>query len=539
MKIVLCAIGARQIHKTLAPWCIKAYLEKTNLPFDTIVSEHSINDLPERIVASIYHEKPDVLGFSCYIWNIEIIQSVGTMLRKLLPDLVLVLGGPEVSFEKDMSHFPFANALISGEGEEAFAEIAKHVLLGEQVHGIVKTSNPLPFSSLPSPYNADYFNSFTDIAHQLVYYESTRGCPFRCAYCLSALSGTVQMLPETQVQHDLALFVQKGATCVKFVDRTFNADKERALNILRFIKELDTDCCFHFEVAPDLFDEEWFTFLKTMPVGRIQFEMGIQSLNEKTLRACCRQTATTKALHCIEALSKLSLFHIHVDLIAGLPFETLDTFKYAINRCLLAKPHMLQLGFLKLLKGSVLRQKQAQYGFISSNTPPYEVVASNTMPYDDMLILKHVEDVLDKYYNSGMFTNSVAFAMYTLFENPYAFLSAFSQHLGDTLYAKSSLRTAYSLLLTFLLENGGKDAAIHYITLDCLSHDPKALLPEGLHYQRDKQMEFQTAYQNNKQVRIAYFPYDHTTRVYQLNKRHPVTGSLYLLEEKVYECQND
>ncbi len=528
MKAVVVAIGAKQIHKTLAPWCLKAYAQQQAFGGEFVILEHTINELSEKIVASIYAQTPDLLGLSCYIWNIEMVRQVGAALRKLLPHCKIVLGGPEVSFESDCSAFPFADGIIIGAGEKAFYHILKNN--GEMPGPIIIDSNPPAFADLPTPFTEDYFASLQD--RQLVYYESTRGCPFRCAYCLSALSGGVETLPLERTLKEIKVFADKNLRCVKFVDRTFNYDKARAYGILEFVRELETETCFHFEVAPDLFDEPLLALLDTMPPGRVQFEMGIQSTNHETLAACSRKTNLEAAFKHIQRLSSANRIHIHVDLIAGLPYETLETFIPAIDRCLNAKPHAVQLGFLKLLKGSVLRRDQQKYGFTAFDEPPYELLETNTLPYRHMQRLKQVEEVLDKYYNSGMFARAVDYAMNQLFHGGFAFFDAFAQFLGDGTKPKVSLKEAYQLLLDFLLLNGGGEKARHLIKWDILAHDEKAVMPKGITHQRHKETEFR--YQNNRSlVNIEYFPYDNTVRVFDIKRRHPVTGELFLIEERV------
>jgi Fe-S oxidoreductase len=527
MKAVLVAVSAKHIHKTLAPWCLKAYAEAEGFEGEIVISEHTINDLAEKMVASVYKEKPDVLGFSCYIWNIEMVSQVGAALKKLLPDCRVILGGPEVSFEEDLSAFPFADGIIAGAGEKVFFEILQNG--GNPMMPVMADETPPAFCDLPSPYTREYFDSL--LKSHLVYYETTRGCPFRCAYCLSALSGAVESLPLERVFKELQAFADRNVRCVKFVDRTFNADKARALEILKFVGNLETETCFHFEVAPDLFDEKLLNALESLPPGRVQLEMGIQSVHEETLLACSRKTDVEKAFENILRISKSGRVHTHVDLIAGLPYETLESFIPAIDRCLEAEPHAVQLGFLKLLKGSKLRKEKEKYGYIAFDTPPYELMQSNTLSYDDMRELKAVEDLLDKYHNSGMFPRAVRYGM-ALFGGGYAFFKAFAAFLGDGAKPKTSLKEAYRLLLEFLCANGDAEYARHLVRWDILAHDEKAVMPEGLERERHKETEFRYRARRGE-VSIEYFPYDNTVRVFESKNHHPVTGELLLIEERL------
>ena len=527
MKVVLVAISAKHIHKTLAPWCLKAYAEDQGFQGKITVLEHTINDLAEKIVASVYKEKPDILGFSCYIWNIEMVKEVGAAVKKLLPDCRIILGGPEVSFEEDLSAFPFADGIISGAGEKVFFGILQNG--GNPMRPVMADDNPPAFSALPSPYTKAYFDSL--VKSHLVYYETTRGCPFRCAYCLSALSGAVESLPLTRVFQELRAFADRNVRCVKFVDRTFNADKKRAYEILCFVRDLETETCFHFEAAPDLFDQPLLDVLDTLPPGRVQLEIGIQSVHEKTLAACSRKTDLKKAFETIRRISKGGRVHTHVDLVAGLPFETLESFIPAVNLCLHAEPHAVQLGFLKLLKGSRLRADQEKYGYLAFDGPPYELLKSDTLPYEAVLELKAVENLLDKYYNSGMFSRAVRYGM-ALFGGGYAFFAAFAAFLGEGAKPKTSLREAYRLLLIFLSKQGDEAMAKHLVKWDILAHDEKAVMPEGLERVRHRETEFHYLDRRGT-VNIEYFAFDNTVRVFDLASRHPVTGELLLIEERV------
>lgn len=529
MKTILLSLSAKQVHKTLAPWCLKSYTEANGWQSPITIIEMTANDLWQNVVAAVMAQQPDLLGISCYIWNIDMVRSVGAAIRLLAPRMTIILGGPEVSFETDLSNFPFADAIISGPGEELFLALLQNH--GKPASPILRAQKHIPFAGLPSPYTDAYFASFEGktFQTQLIYYESTRGCPFRCAYCLSSLSGGVEALPLERVFSDLSAFARRGSRCVKFVDRTFNADKRRAFAILSFVKDLETDCVFHFEAAPDLFDEALLTLLESMPVGRVQIEMGIQSVNSQTLLACSRKTDVPKALSAIARLSKANNVHTHVDLIAGLPHETLDTFKTAVNLCLAARPHALQLGFLKLLKGSSLRHDAEKYGMVYLDQAPYEALATHTLCYDDMQKLKAIEDVLDKYYNSGLFTRAVRFGMERLSADPFTFFERFAAYLGDTGRPKTSLKEAYRLLLDFLLSLGGGEEAKHFVKWDVLSHDPKGILPEGLSHLRDPATEM-VWFQKNARVRIERFAFDGSVRVFDLNRQHPVTKEFIELQ---------
>jgi len=508
MKVAIISINAKNVHKAVAPWCLKAYAEREGFDGEIEVIEANVNEQIGEVVGRIYNSKPDVAAFGCYIWNIEYVQKVVEMVRKLLPKVTVVFGGPEMtgSEEKDK----FADYIIQGAGEEPFFELLmslKNILsedcLADAIirhqpngsrggtltpesakkdllcnfdcvraaknrpygsahirHCIVHETAPIiwqchaeagcfSFADYPTPYTDDYFKSFatdqiSDIANRLIYYESTRGCPFSCSYCLSGngVVGTgvldrlqsmsnakkpksqlpravedsrlyetniastrtpVTCISLTRVKRDLVMFIAHGAKCVKFVDRTFNADRVRAKEILKFAGELDTDCVFHFEVAADLFDTELLNVISKLPHGRVQFEIGIQSTNPKTLAAIDRKTDISLALKNIKKLTGFGNCHIHVDLIAALPHETIESFAKGFDKCIEARPHHLQLGFLKLLKSTKLRAEADKYGIVYADFPPYEAYKTKTMSYDDILRLKKVEGVVKRFWNRGGF----------------------------------------------------------------------------------------------------------------------------------------
>lgn len=534
IRVLLVSLSAKNIHKTLAPWCLKSYCDTHNTQCDIAIQEFSINDNTNDMIGQIYKQAPEVLAFSCYIWNVEQVNKIANMLRKLMPDIVIVLGGPEVSFESSFDNYPYADYIVQGAGEIAFCELLKTIKQGnnQQQKTIIAGLNQ-PFSHFPSPYTQAYYDSFSgskmvSIANQLVYYESSRGCPFNCAYCLSSVTDAVQYLPLARVKEDLARLIAEGATCIKFVDRTFNADKRRAQEILLYIYALDTNCTFHFEVAADLFDEDLLEIIAKMPIARVQFEIGIQSTNKQTLDAVSRKTDIDKSLFAIQSLVNMGNCHVHVDLIAGLPHETMETFSQAIDSCISVRPNMLQLGFLKLLKGSYLRLNSAMFGYCYTDYPPYEVLRNNNMTVEDIITLKGIEETIDKFYNSGMFANTIWYAIEKLFISPHQLFYQLSLYLNKNGGIKVSLKNAYTLLYNFLLSYGDKKEVEHYIKLDCLSYDAKGMLPSAISPQRDKSAE--KAYRNDpsnkhKNIRIEYFDYDGKLRLFDYDNKNIITKS--------------
>jgi len=528
MKIEIVSINAKNIHKALAPWCLKSYCENLRL-FDVGVTEVNINDNVNEIVAKIYKHKPDVAAFSCYIWNIDYVSKIGGMIKKLLPDIKIILGGPEVSFEKDFSSFLFADYIIRGPGEKAFFKLIRNIQNNTASEKIIDGQLE-DFNNFPTPFTSEYFESFKTnqipaIENQLVYYESSRGCPFCCSYCLSSAIKGAYYLSFERVKKNLSLLLSKGAKCIKFVDRTFNSDNKRAKEILKFIKSLETGCTFHFEAAADLFDDETLNIIQLMPAGRVQFEIGVQSINKETLKAIDRKTDIALALKNIAKLSSFQNCHIHVDLIAGLPFETMPSFSKAIDKCIECKPHTLQLGFLKMLKGTKIRAKN-NFGAVFSEFAPYEVYKTNTMSYDDIIKLKKIEGMIERFYNSGMFESTLNYA-FKLFKKPHVFFEKFSNFCSaDNFNYKVSVKDAYMILLDFLLQYGSKKEIEHYIKLDCLSFDSKGLLPDSIASVRNKQAELKYRKQFKKitNFRIEYFEFENKHKLFIYDKKDVITG---------------
>lgn len=527
MNVLLIALNARNIHKAPALWCLKAYCEKENPDVGVRLLEYSMNEPPGHLIGEIFRHGGDVIAFSCYIWNIELVRKIAPEIKKLLPASRIVLGGPEVSFESDFSAFPFADFILKGAGEESFSALVKAIAnetAGER--RLMDSIQTQPFAGYPSPYTEDYFRSFSNdmpISQMLIYYESTRGCPFSCAYCLSSVTEGVSSLPLERVFSDLRLLVAKGAQCVKFVDRTFNANKARAAAIFAFLADLDTNCVFHFEVAADLFNESLLAAIAALPKGRAQFEIGIQSTNEQTLCAVSRKTDIDKALKNIHRLVAPKNCHVHVDLIAGLPYDTVATFAQAFDACFSVRPHMLQLGFLKMLKGSKLREESEAYRYLYQDFAPYEVLKSNTMGPNELLFLKEVEDVFEKFYNTGMFQHTVDFAVSQLFETPFALFSALAEFCrGKNI--RRSLKNSYALLLEFLAGYTDFAAAAHYIKIDCLTFDPKGMLPDAIVQNRRKDLEKELRHAKGLQnIRMEYFEYDDTLRAFVYDEKDVIT----------------
>lgn len=526
--MILTALSAKYVHKTLAPWCLKSYCD-TKGDWDIEVFEASINDDLARVSREIFLRKPAVLGLSCYIWNIDQTRRLATMVRKMLPDCVIVFGGPEVSYGGEYAE---ADYVLQGAGEVIFADLLAALRQGERPAQTAIAAKTDAYPNLPSPYTPAYFASFGQggIQNHLVYYESTRGCPFACSYCLSSALNSVSYKPLDEVFAELSLFLAQGARVIKFVDRTFNANRKRAAQMLEWILALDTDCTFHFEVAADLFDQRLLALLAAMPKGRVQLEIGIQSVHPPTLAAIHRVADTTDCLNTISALTGMGNFHVHVDLIAGMPYETMQTFAEGFNACMAVKPQMLQLGFLKVLRGTCMRKEAQQYGIVYHENAPYEVVSTPTMSCEDLIFLKGVEEVTDKFYNAGLYPNSLDYAA-SLFASCYDCYVALAAHCkGKNL--RVSLKNSYAILLEFLVQHGNAATAAHCIRLDCLTFDAKGQLPDALSPNRDKLAERACRKMGYRHFRVERFA-DGSLRLFDYDAIDPISRActVTLLDE--------
>ena len=531
LKTLLVSVDAKHFHKPLAAWQLKAFVDDKGKDFVVDVLESNINEPIDKLVQDICSATLDVVGFSCYIWNIETIKKVGNLVRQLLPSVKIILGGPEVSFEQNLANYPFADTIIKGAGEEALLDILTRVKKNEKLPTTI-IGNSCNFPSYPTPITPDYLKSITadkiPADKKLFYYEATRGCPFSCAFCLSSASTGVLEKPLQVVKDDIQKLLASGATTIKFIDRTFNANKTRAIELLEFIATLNTSACFHFEMSPDLFCDKLFKTIAKLPKARVQFELGIQSTNPDTLKAVGRKTDGSKAIKNITKLVDLNTMHIHLGLVAGLPFETLDTFKQAVNAVYATKLHAIQLGFLKLLKGAKLND--IDYNAIFSPFAPYEVYKTATMSLDDFAELKRVDKIIDRFYNSGGFNATIEFAITKLFKNcAFDFFNLFAIYLQEKgIATNANLNIAYYALRQFLIESNGDISQIdHHIKLDCLSFDRGGLsLPKQIERLQDKELEnhHRQVHHKNTFLTVEKFPQDKKTRLFIYNTKDPITN---------------
>ena len=400
---------------------LKAYGEAHGQAYDIV--EYTINMPVLHILSDITEHDIDVLGFACYIWNIEMTLHVVDMVKSVRPDIKIVLGGPEVSFTADelLERCPNIDYIVQGEGEEAFHALVTALHLGNDgldpvipgvrgrrdgsILGSLEVVEVSDLSSIPFPYTEE---DMDDLEHKIIYYESSRGCPFSCQYCLSGNKNTVRFFPQERTLEELQWFIDHGVKQVKFVDRTFNCAPHHHRPLMEFMRDSDTDMNFHLEMEPELMTEWETNILCETPPGRIQIEVGVQSTHKKTLDAINRYNDWPYIQKSIRPIIQAGRTHVHMDLIVGLPHEDFKRFGQSFNDLFSLQPHALQIGFLKLLKGSGVRRMR-EYKYVADPLAPYEVLSTHVLPYDDVRFLKYFEDVFERFYNSERFRTTFGY----------------------------------------------------------------------------------------------------------------------------------
>ena len=421
MNVVLSTLNSKFIHSSLALRYLKAYGEAHGQAYDIV--EYTINMPVLHILSDITEHDIDVLGFACYIWNIEMTLHVVDMVKSVRPDIKIVLGGPEVSFTADelLERCPNIDYIVQGEGEEAFYALVTALQLGNDglnpvipgvrgrrngsILGSAEAVEVRDLSSIPFPYTEE---DMDDLEHKIIYYESSRGCPFSCQYCLSGNKNTVRFFPQERTLEELQWFIDHGVKQVKFVDRTFNCAPHHHRPLMEFMRDSDTDMNFHLEMEPELMTEWETNILCETPPGRIQIEVGVQSTHKKTLDAINRYNDWPYIQKSIRPIIQAGRTHVHMDLIVGLPHEDFNRFGQSFNDLFSLQPHALQIGFLKLLKGSGVRRMR-EYKYVADPLAPYEVLSTHVLPYDDVRFLKYLEDVFERFYNSERFRTTFGY----------------------------------------------------------------------------------------------------------------------------------
>lgn len=462
MKVLLTTLNSKYIHSCLAIRYLKSYVEDV-IPVE--IQEYTINQNIDLIVSEIFKTRVDAVGFSTYIWNLTETLEICETLKIIDPDIKIILGGPEVTYDgkEILEKYPFVDFLIYGEGEVTFRELIldldnkRHEY--KDIKGLVYREGnrvvqnpPRPLISdlniIPSPYR----KMKDEFQNKIVYFESSRGCPFNCEFCLSSTIKGVRYFDIERVKEELGKLIDGRVRQVKFVDRTFNANKKYAMEIMNYIIDKDPkDINFHFEVTAHLLDEEMLNFLSGVKEGLFQFEIGVQSTNPKTIEAVGRNTDFCKLREVSKRIKSYRNIHQHLDLIAGLPYEDYKSFRNSFNDVYEIRPEKIQLGFLKLLKGSGLRGEEEKYGFKYLDKPPYEVLKNDYISYGELSKLKEIEELVEKYFNEGYFENAIEYIVRNKYDTPFDFYEDYSDFWEEKGYYKlsNSRIRLYEILMEF------------------------------------------------------------------------------------------
>lgn len=465
MKILLTAINAKYIHSNLAVYSLKAYAKDTGAQIE--IAEYTINQQTDDILQDIYKKNPDILAFSCYIWNIRYVEELVREIKKIRKDVIIWLGGPEVSYDGAavLTRLPQVTGVIKGEGEQTFRELAEYYQGGcangvelKEIPGITYREEDgricenewrpvMDLSEVPFVYEEMSF-----FEHKIIYYESSRGCPFRCSYCLSSVDKCLRFRDTELVKKELQFLIDQKVPQVKFVDRTFNCKREHSMEIWRYIHEHDNGITnFHFEISADLLCEEEIELMRQMRPGLIQLEIGVQSTNPQTIREIRRTMRFEKVAANVKRINEKKNIHQHLDLIAGLPYEDYTSFRKSFNEVYALAPEQLQLGFLKVLKGSYMEEVKAGYELCYKELPPYEVLSTKWLSYEDVLRLKGIEEMVEVYYNSRQFCYTLPY-LERRFEDAFSMFEAlaeFYEKEGIQMVSQSRV-SRYEILLKFV-----------------------------------------------------------------------------------------
>ena len=462
MKILLVACNAKYIHSNLAVYDLQAYA--SDYADHIVLKEYTINQQKDDIMRDIYLEHPDVVCVSCYIWNLSFVKELMADLIKILPGADFWAGGPEVSYdaEKFLTENSEFKGVMVGEGEETFKELAGYYVEKnpqnlKDMTGICYRDGDqiihngwrqiMDLSSIPFIYK-----DLSEFKNRIIYYESSRGCPFSCSYCLSSIDKKLRFRDTETVKKELQFFIDNKVPQVKFVDRTFNCKHDHAMEIWKYINEHDNGVTnFHFEISADLLREEELQEMSTMRPGLIQLEIGVQSTNPDTIKAIHRTMDFEKLKGIVDRIHSFGNIHQHLDLIAGLPYEDYDSFRHSFNDVYALKPQQLQLGFLKVLKGSHMMEMCREYGIVYKTQEPYEVLSTKWLDYDHVLKLKTVENMVEVYYNSGQFQNTLEY-LENFFQDAFSIyerLGSFYMEKGYGDVSHTRMRR-YEILLEFL-----------------------------------------------------------------------------------------
>lgn len=564
MKILLVAINAKYIHSNLAVYCLKAYAEK-NMPQDANVqielAEYTINQNRDEILKDIYRRQAEIICFSCYIWNLDYVESMIRDVKKVMKDVIIWAGGPEVSYDsrETLGRLPELTGVMKGEGEKTFAKLCKvygkrsetSELSLEQIDGITFRCPdgticerpwrvPMDLSEVPFVYH-----DMKKFENKIIYYETSRGCPFSCSYCLSSIDKRLRFRSLDLVFNELQFFLDHKVPQVKFVDRTFNCKHDHAMAIWKYIQEQDNGITnFHFEVAADLLNDEEIRLIRQMRPGLIQLEIGVQSTNTDTIREIRRTMRLEEVREHVARIKEKGNIHQHLDLIAGLPYEDIKSFRKSFDDVYSMRPDQLQLGFLKVLKGSYMQEMQQEYELRYKDEPPYEVLSTKWLPYSDVIELKGIEEMVEIYYNSGQFTHVVE-ALVENYASAYQMYQDLWQYYEEHDYMGIQHRRSarYEIVLDFVKEKYPEQADVmrELLTYDYYLRENAKSRPEfagedatdkrfvrAFYEEEEKERKHLPGYeqfdrnQMRKMTHLEYFPHMGKMLLFDYKFRNPL-----------------
>ena len=564
MKILLVAINAKYIHSNLAVYCLKAYAEK-NMPQDVNVqielAEYTINQNRDEILKDIYRRQAEMICFSCYIWNLDYVESMIRDVKKVMKDVIIWAGGPEVSYDsrETLGRLPELTGVMKGEGEKTFAKLCEvygkrsetSELSLEQIDGITFRCPdgticerpwrvPMDLSEVPFVYH-----DMKKFENKIIYYETSRGCPFSCSYCLSSIDKRLRFRSLDLVFNELQFFLDHKVPQVKFVDRTFNCNHDHAMAIWKYIQEHDNGITnFHFEVAADLLNDEEIRLIRQMRPGLIQLEIGVQSTNTDTIREIRRTMRLEEVREHVARIKEKGNIHQHLDLIAGLPYEDIKSFRKSFDDVYSMRPDQLQLGFLKVLKGSYMQEMQQEYELRYKDEPPYEVLSTKWLPYSDVIELKGIEEMVEIYYNSGQFTHVVE-ALVKNYASAYQMYQDLWQYYEEHDYMGIQHRRSarYEIVLDFVKEKYPEQADVmrELLTYDYYLRENAKSRPEfagedatdkrfvrAFYEEEEKERKHLPGYeqfdrnQMRKMTHLEYFPHMGKMLLFDYKFRNPL-----------------
>ncbi|WP_105310393.1 B12-binding domain-containing radical SAM protein [Dorea sp. Marseille-P4042] len=564
MKILLVAINAKYIHSNLAVYCLRAYAEK-NMPQDVNVqielAEYTINQNRDEVLKDIYRRQAEMICFSCYIWNLDYVESMIRDVKKVMKDVIIWAGGPEVSYDsrETLGRLPELTGVMKGEGEKTFAKLCKvygkrsetSELSLEQIDGITFRCPdgticerpwrvPMDLSEVPFVYH-----DMKKFENKIIYYETSRGCPFSCSYCLSSIDKRLRFRSLDLVFNELQFFLDHKVPQVKFVDRTFNCKHDHAMAIWEYIQEHDNGITnFHFEVAADLLNDEEIRLIRQMRPGLIQLEIGVQSTNTDTIREIRRTMRLEEVREHVARIKEKGNIHQHLDLIAGLPYEDIKSFRKSFDDVYSMRPDQLQLGFLKVLKGSYMQEMQQEYELRYKDEPPYEVLSTKWLPYSDVIELKGIEEMVEIYYNSGQFTHVVE-ALVKNYASAYQMYQDLWQYYEEHDYMGIQHRRSarYEIVLDFVKEKYPEQADVmrELLTYDYYLRENAKSRPEfagedatdkrfvrAFYEEEEKERKHLPGYeqfdrnQMRKMTHLEYFPHMGKMLLFDYKFRNPL-----------------